>query len=151
MITACYLPYTLNFIDAAGTSRGTMHTRQVWFLILQDSNTQKVGIGEVAPLPGLSIDNIPHIEAATEMKICSTHWPRYGLQTQWAIFFNQFPSIKFALETAWPDLKNGGNRQIFNVSSYRPIPINGLIWMGSFEEMKAQVDKRLKQASAALK
>ena len=51
---------TLNFKQPAGTSRGVMKTRDLWYITISENG--KTGIGECAPLPGLSLDNIDEIE-----------------------------------------------------------------------------------------
>ena len=51
---------TLNFKLPVGTSRGVMKTRDVWFISLSQGG--KIGIGECAPLLGLSLDNFNQIE-----------------------------------------------------------------------------------------
>ena len=62
MLRLEYKPYTLNFKFIAGTSRGTMKTREVWFLRVGDTSSLGAsGIGEVAPLHGLSADPIDEI------------------------------------------------------------------------------------------
>ncbi|MBO7579115.1 MAG: hypothetical protein J6T43_09040 [Prevotella sp.] len=48
----------LHFKQPAGTSRGTYTTRRSWFITLTDENGRQ-GIGECAPLPNLSCDDIP--------------------------------------------------------------------------------------------
>jgi len=47
---------TLSFKLPAGTSRGVMKTRDVWYIALSENGI--TGIGECAPLPGLSLDLI---------------------------------------------------------------------------------------------
>ena len=49
----------LHFKQPAGTSRGTYTTRRSWFITLTDENGRQ-GIGECAPLPNLSCDDIPN-------------------------------------------------------------------------------------------
>lgn len=52
-------PRTLHFKQPAGTSRGVYHTRKVWYLLLTDTETGQCGVGECAPLPALSCDDLP--------------------------------------------------------------------------------------------
>ena len=54
-----YKPYTLKFKFQAGTSRGVMTEHKVVYIKLTGEDNPLVsGIGEVAPLPGLSEDNL---------------------------------------------------------------------------------------------
>ena len=51
------IPYTLKFKNPAGTSRGVYKEHKVWYLLfINTENTTHYGIGECAPLQGLSCD-----------------------------------------------------------------------------------------------
>jgi len=67
----------------------------------------------------------------------------------------EFPSIRFGLETALLDLIHGGKKQIFPwrffLIAADPIPINGLIWMGSQEFMAEQIEEKLSQGFDCIK
>ena len=54
-----------HFKQPAGTSRGVYTTRRSWFVTLTDSNGYR-GVGECAPLPNLSCDDIPDYEIMKE-------------------------------------------------------------------------------------
>ena len=57
------IPRLLHFRQPAGTSRGTYTTRKVWYLHLTSPDFPgRVGIGECAPLPALSCDDLPDYE-----------------------------------------------------------------------------------------
>jgi L-alanine-DL-glutamate epimerase-like enolase superfamily enzyme len=68
-------------------------------------------------------------------------------------YFSQFPeelrawpSVRFGLETALADLRNGGQQLLFPSAfthGEKGIPINGLIWMGTPEFMKQQIRAKL--------
>ena len=63
MIQIDIYPKTLHFKQPAGTSRGVYLTRKVWYILLTDSeNPQHIGVGECAPLPALSCDDVPNYE-----------------------------------------------------------------------------------------
>ena len=78
-----------------------MKAREVWYVIL--SNKSKQGIGECAPLRGLSIDQFEYIESQLE-KICIR--PDYYIKSKDAL--KKFPSIRFGLEVAYIFLLNAG-------------------------------------------
>ena len=64
-------PHKLHFKQPAGTSRGTYVTRDVWYLHLtSDMYPDRIGIGECAPLPKLSCDDIPDYESVLS-RICN--------------------------------------------------------------------------------
>ena len=57
------IPRLLHFKQPAGTSRGTYTTRKVWYLHFTSPDFPgRVGIGECAPLPALSCDDLPDYE-----------------------------------------------------------------------------------------
>ena len=67
MLRLEYKPYTLNFKFIAITSRGPMKKRKVWFLRVWDtSSLGSSGIGEVAPLQGLSTVSYTHLPLPTK-------------------------------------------------------------------------------------
>jgi o-succinylbenzoate synthase len=136
---ASFKKYTLNFRHTSGTSRGVYTTRDSWFIFLSDGiNT---GIGECAPLPDLSIES-PKRMSAKLLQVCE----EIGFFTQFHEELREWPSIRFGLETALLDLKNGGNQILFpSAFTYgeQGIPINGLIWMGTPEFMKQQIRTKL--------
>jgi len=138
---------TLNFKQPAGTSRGVMKYRDVWVITLsQDGIT---GIGECAPLPGLSLDNITQIENKLD-EVCEN--PELFLYSLTKL--KKFPSIRFGLEISLLDLKNGGGQIYFQslfTTRQSPISINGLIWMGDLESMMKQVEQKLAEGWKCIK
>jgi o-succinylbenzoate synthase len=124
----------LIFKRPAGTSRGVMIYRDVWYITLSENGVS--GIGECAPLPELSLDNFDKIESKLD-EVCQS--PELFIND-----FSQladFPSIRFGLELAHLDLINGGGQQYFG--EFDSININGLIWMGDENFMVRQVEEKL--------
>jgi o-succinylbenzoate synthase len=136
---ATFKKYTLQFKQASGTSRGVYTTRDSWFLFLGDGI--RTGIGECAPLPGLSLES-PGKMSAKLLQVCEQidyfiHLPEE---------LNAWSSIQFGIETALRDLNNCGTQALFPSAFTRGeqgIPINGLIWMGTPEFMKQQIRSKL--------
>jgi O-succinylbenzoate synthase len=131
----------------ARTSRGLMRDKTSWFIILRrDSLPGIAGIGECGPLPGLSVDYIPELETKLNeiLNLISGSSPA-DLRSMLSIVPQEFPSIRFALETAWLDLHNGGKRTIFDNKflAGNRIPINGLIWMGDLDFMMNQINEKI--------
>lgn len=150
------IPYQLNFKFDAGTSRGILRTKKVWFVILHDRNNKEVfGIGECSPLPGLSLDDRPDFEENLHRvgKTISDS----GLTDLHEIndvVPKDFPSIRFGLETGIMDLNNGGNRKIYEGHFYqgkKGILINGLIWMGDKDFMLDQLKKKVDAGYSCIK
>jgi o-succinylbenzoate synthase len=65
-----------------------------------------------------------------------------------------YPSILFGLETAFAQFQAGGSTALFDTPFSRGeegIPINGLVWMGTFEEMLKRLEKKLDQGFRCVK
>lgn len=136
---ASFKKYTLQFKQASGTSRGVYTTRDSWFIFVSDGTN--TGIGECAPLPDLSIEPLKKMGIKL-LQICE----QIDYFCQFPEELKSWPSIRFGLETALLDLRNGGQRQLFPSEFTRGeqgIPINGLIWMGTSEFMKQQIRAKL--------
>ncbi len=158
MLQISYKAHLLNFKFPAGTSRGVLHTKKTWFVILEKNGVS--GIGEAGPLPGLSPDDRPDFEQQLA-RICKElerkEFPaeRNGIENlAYELCGNHFPSIRFALETAMLDLANGGRRLIFGNDFFygrTEIPINGLIWMGDRETMRQRMQQKTEEGYTCLK
>jgi o-succinylbenzoate synthase len=134
---------TLHFKQPAGTSRGVYKTRDSWFLELTSEERPGVkGVGECATLPDLSCDAIPEYEKILRA-VCQQ------FETTGMIDYNMlrpYPSILFGLETALAQFNAGGSTALFDTPFARGeegITINGLVWMGTFDEMYARLEEKL--------
>ena len=56
----------LHFKQPAGTSRGIYTERRIWLVKVIDG--ERVGIGECAPLPNLSCDDLPDYSEELRVK-----------------------------------------------------------------------------------
>jgi o-succinylbenzoate synthase len=152
-------PHQLQFKFDARTSRGAMATHQVYYLVLSDSAEPDIkGIGECAPLPGLSIDATPELLPKLNEVVALVNESAIGITDLQAMLesdaLRDFPAIRFALETALLDLKQGGIRKLYDNPFSRGeqgIPINGLIWMGDKAFMQEQIRKKLGEGYTCLK
>ena len=144
-------PYELIFKEPAGTSRGIYKTRKVWFIKLFDaSNPQVFGIGECAPLPNLSCDLTDNYESILKAE-CEYFCREGHLDTE---RLRHYPSILFGLETAILSLNAVKENVLFDTSFTRSecgIPINGLVWMGSFTEMMQRLERKLDEGFRCIK
>lgn len=136
-------PRTLHFKQPAGTSRGVYTTRQSWFVTATDDTRPGVqGVGECAPLPDLSCDASPEYEERL-YELCRM------VELHGDICYDAlrpYPSVLFGLETALLDLKRGGTGVLFDNGFARGetgIPINGLVWMGNYEEMLQRLEEKM--------
>jgi o-succinylbenzoate synthase len=144
---AQYKKYELQFKRPAKTSRGEYRMRTVWFLFLEEYG--KTGLGECAPLPGLSSETPEQVEQLLT-EICS----RPQIFIEKPELTATVSSVHFALESALQDLRNG-SRQILFPSVFtegkQGIPINGLIWMGNPEFMLQQIREKIEAEFRCIK
>ncbi len=148
MIKASYFPYQLEFKKPSGTSRGILTYKKIWIVKLwNEENPEVFGLGECNPLVGLSIDDRDDFEEELK-KICE------NINDFIDVELYEFPSIRFAIETAHKDLMNGGKRILFDNEFSRGekgIVINGLVWMGSKEDMSKQIAEKIEQGFKCIK
>ena len=139
---------TLHFKQPAGTSRGVYTTRKVWLVRLSDG--EREGVGECAPLPDLSCDAMDDEEYRSILnRVCEEFCQRQELDND---SLRQYPSMLFGLETAWLNMTNGD--MLFDTAFSRGevgIPINGLVWMGSYEEMLKRMEEKLEKGFRCVK
>ncbi len=138
----------LHFKQPAGTSRGVYTERKVWYVTLSDGDRR--GVGECAPLPDLSCDAM-NDEAYEKIlrerceTVCRTGEIPYD-------DLRDYPSMLFGIETAWLSLKNGD--RLFDTKFSRGevgIPINGLVWMGNYDEMLQRMEDKLDKGFRCVK
>jgi o-succinylbenzoate synthase len=143
MLNAYFKKYSLKFKVPGGTSRGVLHNKDSWFIIVYDKNMpDKKGIGECSIIRRLSIDDRPDFEVKLKEVIEDinnhTYWLDEGLA--------EFPAIRFGLEMAMTDLRTEKPGLVFHsefTSGAKGIPINGLIWMGDVKNMYEQVKEKV--------
>ena len=144
-------PRTLHFKQPAGTSRGVYTTRKSWFVeATSDGKPGVKGVGECAPLPDLSCDARPEYETALT-QLCRMTELTGSLNHN---MLRPYPSILFGLETALLDLEKGGTGQLFDTPFTRGeegICINGLVWMGSYDEMLQRLETKMKAGYRCVK
>ena len=143
-------PRLLHFKQPAGTSRGVYNTRKVWYIEISSMENPSIkGIGECAPLPNLSCDDVPQYEEVLQ-QVCSRVAREGNIPTE---SLRNYPSILFGLETALRHYETG-SLALWDTPFSRGeagIPINGLIWMGNFEEMYRQIEAKMEAGYRCIK
>ena len=143
----------LHFLQPAGTSRGVYNTRLSFYLKLtSDEQPDVVGVGECATLPDLSCDAMPPNEYERKLRTFCDEYERTGVIDYEAM--RPYPSMLFGLETAVAQFNAKGNLNFFDTPFGRGeegIPINGLVWMGTFEEMFERLEAKLKAGFRCIK
>lgn len=143
-----YFKYPLQFIRPAGTSRGIMLTKTSWFF--RANALGRIFLGECGLLEPLSSDPLPEYEGALQRACKLFHLPMEELYD----IFERFPSIVFGIEQLKRALENE-HPAIFFSSDFTKgdagLRINGLIWMGSCEEMSRQIEEKIRAGFGCIK
>lgn len=145
---ATFRQFWLNFKVPSGTSRGVLTQKETWLLYLTDD--KHIGVGECGILRGLSADDRIDYESKLEWVADNIHKGVDVLYEE----LREFPSIQFGLETAYLSLKSKNPFELYPsdfISNNQGIDINGLIWMGSSEEMLLQIQQKLQTGFKCIK
>ena len=138
----------LHFKQPAGTSRGVYTTRTIWLVRLSEGD--KTGVGECAPLPDLSCDAMDDEAYETKLhQFCQTFCQTGELDGD---ALRPYPSMLFGLETALLNLQKGD--LFFDTAFSRGeegLPINGLVWMGRYDEMLQRMEEKLEKGFRCVK
>lgn len=144
---AKFCKYTLQFRQPAITSRQVMLSKPTYFLkVWREENPEIIGTGECGLFPGLSSDDVPDYEDRLRQLCANIENPDFDIE--------QYPSIKMGLTTAVRDLESGSKHMPW--PSYwsegrAGIKINGLVWMGSREEMSERIKQKLASGFRCIK
>lgn len=139
-------PRTFHFKQPAGTSRGIYHIRRSWYVRLTaPADPYALGLGECAPLPDLSCDASEDYESRL-LRLAADFEERQSIDYE---TLRALPSVLFGFETALLSFRaslEGHYLKLFDTPFTRGehgIPINGLVWMGSHEEMLLRMEEKL--------
>ena len=143
-----YAPYILRFKHPAGTSRGIMTEKPTFYIKVYDEREpEKFGIGECSVFPGLS----PEADGNYGYKLIEL-LANMALDKETDL--SRHSSILFGLEQALRDFA-GGCRHLYFPSDFTKglgsIEINGLVWMGDFDEMIERIDEKVKDGYECIK
>lgn len=151
MIKAEYCRSDLLFKEPATTSRETMNSKCTYYIKVYDDQTPgQFGLGECALFRGLSCDDRSDYE--TRLREACRDIEKYaGGDTA---DLADYPSLRFGVETAVNDYRNGGVRTVFPGawrSGEKALTINGLVWMGNREEMFTRLQRKLEEGFRCVK
>ena len=145
---AHFKKHILNFKQPSGTSRGVLKTKETYFLIIE--NKTRKGIGECGLFRGLSCDDRPDYEEKLQW-VCTNI--DLGKEELLKRVYNM-PSLQFGIEQAFLSLDSKDPFVLFPSNFTKgdaSISINGLIWMGTFDYMKQQINAKLKSGFTTIK
>lgn len=140
----------LHFKSPAGTSRGVYTTHLSYYVTLEKDGVR--GVGERSVLPDLSCDAMPQEQYVKTLKDACELLCLRGVLPEEEL--RPYPSILFGLETAMAQLHAGGSLNLFDTPFGRGeegITINGLVWMGSFDEMFDRLETKLRSGYHCVK
>jgi o-succinylbenzoate synthase len=162
MVALSYATHVLQFRFDAGTSRGVLKQKTVYFIRIDYQG--KIGYGEYAPLVGLSPELIQEIPFTTLWQALVQDWQHHFPMDKEALQqsldrlnASTTPAFAFAIETAWYGLMCGGlAKPMFEeakafVAGEARLPINGLIWMGEKDFMQAQFEAKVQSGFRCIK
>ncbi len=139
---------TLHFRRPARTSRGEYTTHDSIIVTIRDAEGTRIGLGECAPLPDLSCDRDAYTRMSDVARLINE-----ALQSDdYAETLRPYPALLFALESAMYDYQQ--NPLLYDTPFARSevgIPMNGLVWMGDYDDMLAQVKAKLRQGFRCIK
>lgn len=149
------VPRILQFKQPAGTSRGVYYNRKVWYIVITSTDPQIrfTGLGECAPLYDLSCDYDEHYEQRLR-DVCNEVEQTQNLDSN---KLRHLPSMLFGLQSAFRSAAGSlaGDYLKLYPSAFtrgeRGIAINGLVWMGSFEDMCQRMEDKLAQGFRCVK
>ena len=140
MLKASFQKYRLHFKEPSGTSRGILLDKDTYFIRIWEEGAETCfGLGECALFRGLSAEDRPDYEEKLR-EVCNRIAEIETASLQ------EWSSIRFGVEMAFADLRQGGKR-IYFPSAFSAgeagIEINGLIWMGDRETMLQRIRAKL--------
>ncbi|MGM9845125.1 MAG: enolase C-terminal domain-like protein, partial [Muribaculaceae bacterium] len=144
MMHAAWAKYRLTFKFDARTSRGSMRSKDTYFVRITD-DSGRCGLGECALFKGLSHDDHDDYEARLS-EACEHIADRS--------YISPYSSIRFGIDTAIANLANNAEGIVFDNDFGRgklSIPINGLIWMGDKATMAERIAEKLAAGFKVLK
>ncbi len=141
------IPHTLDFKSPGGTSRGVLYSKDSWMIVAK-VNDDLVGIGECSLIQNLSPDYPESIEATISRALSDV--PHSVLRS----VPSNFPAVKFGIETFIKSSHCKHPCEMFENDFLRGesgIPINGLIWMDTKNQMFLQIKEKIKQGYSCIK
>ena len=148
----------LKFKSPAGTSRGILYEKPSWIFYVEEAQHIR---GECSVIPGLSSDYKNEDQFENKIKwVCQTFNSLIQSEDQvklLSFFSNElkaFPSILFGIESLLYNLNLDKGIDPFATefsAGGEGISINGLIWMGSSDEMLSQIGQKLDDGYSILK
>ncbi len=141
------ISHQLKFKKPSGTSRGILTTKMSYFPV-EMINGELKAIGEVSLIQGLSPDHPAQVsDLLVKLINDSNRTPDHSA-------LQNFPAAYFGNEIYLKSSESNHPFELF-VSTFQEgktgIPINGLIWMGTKNEMYSQIKEKIDQGYRCIK
>ena len=152
-LKAAYARRDLHFSFEARTSRGSMTDKETYLLRLvapddDPSDPRAPGaVGECAIFRGLSADDSPLYEQRLKA-LCR------AINRGEPFDISEWSSLRFGLECALISVDRGFSQVLFPTAftqGKQQLPINGLVWMDSVENMSRQVREKIARGFTTVK
>ena len=125
-----------------------MEVKDTYFIrIYEENDSEHFAIGECALFRGLSDEDMPNFEQELD-DFCRDFNSDNGIAP------SLFSSIRFGFETALADWRNGGRHIPFEskwVEGRESLLINGLVWMGTVEQMYKRACEKIEEGFGCVK
>lgn len=169
MIRFSAISHRLHFKKPAATSRGALVDRDLWLIEARTSaSSTVVGVGEAGIVPGLSVDDLPDLDArlqqllaalnAAQLTLPDASGEPLGDVTMLLAPFRHLlaplPALHFGIETALLQLLHGGGDILFPTpftAGATTLATHGLIWMDTPSALLAQVQAKIDAGFTVIK
>ncbi len=158
-----YTHRVFHFKQPSGTSRGVLTKKQAWFIEIVDLQNNFTAIGECSIIEGLTPEYQSFsqynelVENACQYleQLLKSFAPSDALnELRKNADFRKKSSLLFGMECALLNLVHKKKHVYFEndfSKGLKKIPINGLIWMGSKQEMSTQIENKLNEGFTTIK
>lgn len=140
---------TLQFKKPARTSRGEYTEHKMYVIHVDDEESGRHGLGELAPLPDLSCDRNAY---PTAQRVLDMIVESFVHSYDWHEYLRPCPALLFALESALSAFNN--DKELYDTPFARGevgIPFNGLVWMDTYDNMLCQMEEKINAGFKCIK
>lgn len=144
MYSLSYRKHIAHFTEPGGTSRGILYQKPSWIIQLSHSDYSEPGYGEISIIPKLSIETEEFIE-----DFLNRHSTLSENQLS-DIIQSATPAVRFGFEMAVKSLESQA-LEMFGEEKNLNLKTNGLIWMGSIDDMWKRAQEKYSEGFRCLK
>lgn len=139
-----YRKHIALFTEPGGTSRGILYQKPSWIIQLSHADFPKPGYGEISIIPKLSV------ETENDIETFLTGHSSLSKNQLFDLLQSAAPAIRFGLEMALKSLESQA-LEMFGKQKNLNLKTNGLVWMGSIDEMWHRAQEKYTDGFRCLK